>query len=155
MSAEQLVAIFPRLEMHHLQVTSNPTPEYNCIAWAAGDNTRWWWPVESAGGQQLGGPYWPEGLSRQPTLENFVAAFATLGYEECETAGLEPGYEKVAIYAGPDGRPTHAARQLPDGQWTSKCGRAHDITHVTVEVVGGPPPGGYGEVAQYMRREVA
>lgn len=154
MSAEFLSRLFPRLEKHHLDVTSEPTPEYNCIAWAAGDDTRWWWPVEAPpNGLQLGGPYWPPGLSRKATLANFVEAFRGLGYEPCETGDVEAGIEKVAIYVDANGAPTHAARQLSDGRWTSKCGRAHDITHVSPDVLGGPTPG-YGDVGQFMRRPI-
>jgi hypothetical protein len=34
----------------------------------------------------------------------------------CEGSGLEVGFEKVALYALPDGEPTHAARQLLSGK---------------------------------------
>jgi hypothetical protein len=41
---------------------------------------------------------------------------------------------KVAIYAS-GGELTHAARQLPDGQWTSKLGDLEDIEHDTLEAL--------------------
>jgi hypothetical protein len=44
---------------------------------------------------------------------------------------------------------THAARQLPDGQWTSKLGKYVDIEHSAPEDVAG---GVYGEVMQFMKR---
>ena len=31
---------------------------------------------------------------------------------------LEPGFEKIALYADNSGKPTHAARQLDNGRWT-------------------------------------
>ena len=44
---------------------------------------------------------------------------------------------------------THAARQLPNGKWTSKLGKAEDVEHESPEDVAG---GVYGEVVQFMRR---
>ncbi len=48
-----------------------------------------------------------------------------------------------------NGEPTHAARQLPDGRWSSKLGKGHDVSHTTVRGVEGPC---YGKAVQYMRR---
>ena len=80
---------------------------------------------------------------------SFFAAFATLGYVACEDASLEAGFEKVAIYLS-DGVPTHAARQLQDGAWTSKLGQGFDIRH-TLEAIEGPA---YGVVSLFLARPV-
>jgi hypothetical protein len=61
---------------------------------------------------------------------------------------LEDGYEKVALY-GNTFLYSHAARQLPNGKWSSKLGRSEDIEHDTPDDVAG---GLYGEVHQYMKR---
>ena len=53
----------------------------------------------------------------------------------------------MAIYAL-QGKPTHAARQLGDGRWTSKLGKEVDITHTLVGLEGPV----YGQVAAYLRR---
>jgi hypothetical protein len=135
---------FPNLAPGNHRVTSDRATAYNCIAWAAGDDVRWWWPVEAED------VHWPGGVPRVEDLASFAAAFATLGYQPCESDGLEPGWEKVAIYAV--GRfPKHAARQLPDGWWTSKLGKSFDIAH-TIEAVAGPT---YGEPALFLSRLVA
>jgi len=60
----------------------------------------------------------------------------------------EPGAEKIAVYAAGEFY-THAARQLPNGKWTSKLGAAEDIEHDTAEDVAG---GLYGVVVQFMTR---
>jgi hypothetical protein len=120
---------FPRLREARYVITSPAEVEYNCVAWAAGDDSRCWWP------DRLGQYYWPEGAHRQGTLEAFTEAFGTLGFEKCPDSSLEQGWEKVAIYAKADGAPTHAARQLPDGTWTSKLGQLQDIQHPTLELV--------------------
>ncbi|KYC37161.1 hypothetical protein WA1_46890 [Scytonema hofmannii PCC 7110] len=55
--------------------------------------------------------------------------YQTFGYTRCNSFELESGFQKIAIYTKPsgelDGVPTHVARQLPNGRWTSKlavCG---------------------------------
>ncbi len=77
-----------------------------------------------------------------------MEAFRFLGYEECDDGTLEAGFEKLALN-GSAMMYTHAARQLPDGKWTSKLGQLQDITHSKTEAIEG---GDYGEVVQYMRR---
>ena len=87
---------------------------------------------------------------RQETLEAFRLAFKSLGFVDCETPDIGPGVEKIAIYSTADGRPTHAARQLSDGSWTSKLGRLHDITH-DLSALTGPI---YGSPALFMSRPI-
>lgn len=79
----------------------------------------------------------------------FETAFGMLGYEKCADDSLEDGFEKIALYASPAGEPKHAARQLPDGMWTSKLGPQEDISHTTPNGVTGAA---YGEVFMIMRR---
>ena len=91
------------------------------------------------------------------TVEAFVSAYATLGYAKCEesSAVLEAGFEKVAIYVDANGVPTHAAKQLPNGAWTSKLGEWEDIRHATPEAVedDGALGLGYGKVAVFLKRK--
>ena len=82
-----------------------------------------------------------------------MAVFRILGYEPCEKAEFETGYEKVAIYIDRLDRPTHMARQLFSGWWTSKLGNGEDIIHKLAGVEG---PGfvgrDYGRVVQVLKR---
>lgn len=129
-------------------ITSPTARRYNCIAWAAGDATRWWWPVPLRGIN-----YWPAGAPREETLPAFVAAFGTVGFAPCADGMREDGIEKVALFAKRIGGlivPTHAARQLESGEWTSKMGPLEDITHITCDAVGGPI---YGQVVQFLARQ--
>ena len=100
-----------------------------------------WWP---------GGRYWPDGIRSDESIAAFAHAFGNLGYERCDSAEFELGYEKVALYVDDRLSVTHAARQLSDGRWTSKLGRLWDI-YDSLEGVCGPSPA-YGLVAQIMRR---
>jgi hypothetical protein len=130
------------------RMTSPESVDYNCIAWAAGEDDRFWWP------DLLGIGYWPPGAVRRETLDAFVEAYGTLGYAVCADGILEEGFEKVALFTRA-GKPTHAARQLRSGAWTSKLGRSFDIEHDTPEAVAGVPGCGiYGEVAVFLRRRL-
>lgn len=138
-----LRSTFPNLNHEHYELKSTNTDAYNCIAWAAQDTEHWW---EPSGDEDH---YWPPGLPHLYTVENYLRAFETLGYEACDSERLEPRYEKVALYVNADGEPTHMARQLPSGLWTSKLGRGWDIEHETLHGVEGHD---YGTVAVYLRR---
>jgi hypothetical protein len=132
---------FPNLD-DSFQVTSWPGEHYNCIAWAAEDAWRWWWPdIDSEA-------FWPHGLDRDETIPGFVAAFATLGYAPCISHELEVGYEKVVIFAIGT-RVKHMSRQLPSGAWTSKLGDWWDIGHSEVDEVRATH---YGRRIQILRR---
>jgi hypothetical protein len=132
---------FPYLESEGFSPASPASKRYNCIAWAAGCQEAWWWPDASLTS------YWPENVPRIVALEAFFAAFALLGYERCDDGHLERGFEKVAFYAL-DGKPTHAARQLPDGLWTSKLGPNVDVNH-TLHALEGPA---YGQPVGFIKR---
>jgi hypothetical protein len=136
---------YPNLVAEGYVERSSKTPRYNCIAWAAGEHHRWWWPSL--------GYYWPPGVPRANTIEAYVQAFATLGYAECAVSEcsrplFESGYDRVALYAL-SGTPKHAARQLNTHTWTSKLGQNIDIEH-TLKGLVGPF---YGQVVKILRRQ--
>ncbi|MEC4986739.1 MAG: hypothetical protein SAJ37_21125 [Oscillatoria sp. PMC 1068.18] len=134
----------PNLVSTDYQLTSPDTIDYNCVAWAAEDSDAWWWP------DPLDESYWPPEVAREETLEAFVNAFQTLGYEICENSALEIGFQKIAIYVSQE-KPTHVARQLNNGKWTSKLGSNEDIQHDTIEGLTGER---YGQVACVMKRKI-
>jgi hypothetical protein len=84
-----LEIIFPALRSQPYQITSPINLRYNCVAFAAGDIQRWWWPDEA------GEDAWPETVARAETVECFRDAFATLGYAVCANDVHEPGYERL------------------------------------------------------------
>ena len=137
-------SLFPDLARTGYRVTSPADPIYNCIAWAAGLTSDWWWPDP---GQF---DHWPPGVVRERSLAAFIQAFATVGYAPCPDDSLEPGWEKIAIYATDEG-PAHAARQLPTGLWSSKLGPDDDIEHTLQGLYSSV----YGTVVQFLRRPVA
>jgi len=140
---EHIKALFPRLRAAPFRVTSLPDPVYNCVAWAAGVTDDWWWPLENPTEA-----YWPDGVLRVRTLETIREVFATFAYAVCPGEGLEIDFEKIARFADALGVPTHAARQLPTGLWTSKLGRGEDIEHSLHDLEGHL----YGAVVLVMKR---
>lgn len=138
-----ILGTFPNLMPDGGVERSPQTPQcdYNCIAFAADEQDRVWWP---------GDPdcYWP--LSDgDVTLKNFENAFRSLGYRVCSHALLEPGFEKIAFYVA-GGNPTHAAKQLPDGRWKSKLGVDwEDVEHNTLR---GVESALYGKAVRFMKK---
>jgi len=142
---------FPALRSADYEVTSDETIDatavkYNCIAHAADDQTRKW------GCPSFPSPsyYWPPGAKRGTGLDALVSAFEAIGYEQCKDGGLDPIYEKVALYVDRFGEWAHAAKQTPEGHWSSKLGDIEDIRHARPSDVACDD---YGDVAQYMRRK--
>jgi len=126
--------------------TSPKTDKYNCIAWAAGDDSRQWDPRT----QYYPYTYWPRRAPAGHTVEAIEATFLVhLGYARTDNDRTEHGIEKVAIFADAEGRPMHMARQLRSGTWTSKLGEDEDIEHSSLSVLEG---GDYGRVALVLAR---
>ncbi len=124
------------------QEISPATWTYNCMAFAAEENDRVWWP------DPMGLYYWPEKAPREVTIPAFVLAFRTLGYEPATNRDWEPGIQKVALYVDDEGNPTHAARQLEKCGWLSKLGDDIDIIHDVPEDL----PVHYGSVTVILKR---
>ena len=140
---ERLVSWFPRLRNSSFEKTSIRSALYNCIAWSVGEDDRKWWP--DAQSQY----YWPPGAPREVSIDAFVLAFQTLGYQVCDDRReeLEAGFEKVALYAL-GVTPKHAAIQLASGAWSSKLGPDEDIQHSLDALTGAR----YGIVVRILRR---
>ena len=132
----------PNSFVEPLAVTSLATGNYTCIAWALEDTTHFYWT----------GPeyffYWESDLLREETMDAFVQLFKKYGYEICENALKERGFTKIALFAK-DNIPTHAARQLPSGLWTSKLGILEDARHTLFAISDGL----YGSVALILKRK--
>ena len=131
---------FPHLRSEGFVVVDPPSIRYNCIAYAAGDTGRWWDYTRRG--------YWPPHATRSERIERLQEVFAGLGFEECEDASVEPGYQKIALYED-QGVWEHATVQMPNGAWRSKMGPGPVIEHRSPESLSGGP---YGEVHCFMRR---
>ena len=136
-----LLAAFPDLEFDDPVVTHPADRAYNCVAWAVGVTDAWWWPDDDE-------RFWPPGVPNELTLAAMIAALGTVGYLVCADGQPEPGCEVVAVYAQA-GIPTHVARQLPDGRWSSKLGKDCVVSHATPGGVEGVV---YGRIVTFLRR---
>jgi hypothetical protein len=139
---------FPNLKDHSVESDTDST--YNCIAFAAGDKTRWWEDLLIP----QPGFYWPPGAHRDDdvgSIEALKRCYAEIGYEECGDGSFEPGYTKVALYAKKANDYQHAAVLDGTGTWSSKLGDGYDIRHKTAQCLSGPF---YGAVMCYMRRRI-
>ena len=135
---------FPDLTQENHHPTSPITSDYNCIAWAATQDDSWWWPLP------VGMGYWPQNVTRAETIDAFVEAFATIGFVPCANSMPEENVVKLAIYTL-NNVPTHMARQLSDGTWTSKLGHNIDINHFTLDALSGPA---YGAATHFLSRAI-
>lgn len=137
-SDPSIESFFPNLKNTSYKVTSPFDISYNCIAWAAGDIRRIWWPIDN---------FWPPSVPRETTIDAFLRAFESIGYESCENEDYEKGFIKITLYAkGTD--PKHAARQINPGVWTSKLGKEVDISHELYSLIGDV----YGDPVAFMKR---
>ena len=135
---------FPRSFDNKFVVIGKDTPsyEFNCIAWAFGDCSRWYWPDNNSNS------FWPKTIPRANTLDNFIELFRLRKFELCDDGSFENGYIKIAIFCNSNGV-THAARQLPNGLWSSKLGPFFSVLH-TIESISN---GEYGDVTRFMKKE--
>lgn len=137
-----LEVLFPGLLVTQYRIVKAADVGYNCIGWAACDANRNWWPFGGLG------IYWPPDVPREETVSAFTAMFGTLGYAAGADDSLESGAEKVALFASALDVPTHAARQLASGLWTSKIGELEVIEHELRALEGDA----YGTVASVLKR---
>ena len=135
---------FPFAVKEGYHVTSDETPEYNCVAWSLEDNERWWQPFPNDY------QFWPEIASESYSTSAYKKMFMLhYRFEECDSPDFEEGYEKIAIY-GSRCQFTHVARQLADGRWASKLGDWEDIEHNTLKALESQD---YGNVECVLKRK--
>jgi len=105
------------------------------------DNSQWWWPRRG---------FWPCAVNpNDSVLDAFEALFSEQGWTETDDRTLETGFAKIALYAKNDVI-THAARQLPTGEWTSKLGKHVDLAH-KIDELDGPM---YGAVFRIYKKSI-
>lgn len=142
-SIQEIEAAFPALIGTSYSEESEATDIYNCIAFALGDVSQWWWPYRGFG------IYWPPGFPFSDSVDVLIRIFEVHGYSTCDGPRHQAGYEKVAIYSR-DGHFKHAVRQLRSGRWVSKLGEWQDIEHERVDHVETPK---YGVAKHFLSRK--
>ncbi len=148
---EDIERDFPKLVANGYEKTSEDDIVYNCIAHTAGDKSNWW-ECYPWGPVDIPGYYWPPNAKIGLELEALVSVYETLGYVLCDGPELEMGFEKVALYANENSEWRHAAKQLPDGKWSSKLGEIEDVSHANPDDVSNDIN---GNVSLYIKRPKA
>ena len=133
---------FPNISDVESKKTSVKTPIYNCIAWAFKDSQRHWWPNQKRS-------FWPIDVNGLTDIEAFEQWLKKDGWEETSEDGFEQGFKKIALYIL-NGEPTHAARIIDNGIWTSKLGSDIDLSHSLTEL-NGPS---YGSAMRFFKKPI-
>lgn len=133
----------------NFKITSPQDYRYNCIAWAYGLYKDRWMQFDTRPRFDGVWYWWPEGVAVNQSVNSYIEAFKTRGFELCDSGELEDGQIKIALYIekGTDNC-THAARQKSNGIWMSKLGPWHDIEHGSPYSIEGS---NYGKVSCFMR----
>ena len=143
MAKDEVEKDFPALKQRNYGL-SDKDFNYNCLAFAMGDQHNWWEPPKG------GGRYWPDGFPEDVTVQTVESIIRTHGYTISTDATITPETDAVAIYA--EGNEwTHFAI-FATGTWSSKLGDGHDVTHVQLQDLEGNL---YGKVVKILRRPEA
>lgn len=148
---DYILKLFPGLKADdNFRITSPCDWDYNCIAWSLERNDVTQWPFPEEYDVLDGIDYWPDSIPRDEYPESFLKMYELAGYESCEGADPEHGFQKIALFVDPDGKVTHASRQLSEGSWTSKLGQLNDIQHATPYSLEGDI---YGKVEYILKKK--
>jgi hypothetical protein len=127
---------FPDLHNVASKQTSDFDLDYNCIAHAFLDDQKPWWPTGlPVAGFDRYGYYWPIASDNRSHMRAFLDWFSHDGWTETKSDKFAPHMLRVALYAKA-AQPTHAARQIGQGVWTSKLGQGLDLSHKLEELNG-------------------
>ena len=150
MSLEDLEQDWPRLSNdagYRNGDVSEATEEYNCFAWAIGRND-----IRLDASDEPCS-HWPTGIEPSLYINSYVEVYSSEGFKVCDDPTLEEGYLKIVLYEDRfSGEAVHAARQLPNGCWTSKMGFIEDISHQDLASLEGYNGGLCWRVAKYMKK---
>lgn len=147
-----MISVFPDLKNDpNFDILSEPTREYNCIAWAMGFNDRWVAPAENSPGV-----WWPAEVELEMSPKALVRAFEAVGFVMCDDGQPEEGFDKVVLYKNPETDEwTHAARIISATTEYSKFGPMWDATHshdVLFNTGDQYADQSYGKAYAYMKR---
>ena len=136
---------WPRLKKNKFHFTSEQTPYYNCFSWAMKVTNIW-----------MDMYYFSNKFNiKYSELDHSANGYAEIlkkyfNYEICPDGSFEKNMEKVVLYENKYGEWTHIARQLDNGNWTSKLGKLEDIEHYNINCLS---DGDYGNPVIYMRKQ--
>jgi hypothetical protein len=140
MSRHDIELDFPSLIGKEYEL-SDENFDYNCLAYALGDEKRWWEPPNGFE------KYWPDGFNADTTVATAESIIRVSGFIVELQPSATPKTHAVAIYAqGNDW--THFAK-FSEGKWSSKLGEGHDVQDIQLQDLEGLI---YGKVLKILAR---
>ena len=136
-------SLWPSLNSSNYEITSEPTTNYNCVAWAQGINYR---TVDLSLDENEEPLLYPD-----LTCLTYIEYYEKEGFELCDSPEWEENYEKIAIYERHGETFEHVSRQLKEGVWTSKLGDWEDVEH-TLEALQSEDY--YGFPTWFMKKRI-
>ena len=131
---------FPALKGEEYELSGEDF-NYNCLAFALGDEGNWWEPPRGRG------QYWPPGFPEDTTVRTVESIMRAHGFSVETDAKTWPDTDAVAIYA--EGEEwTHFAK-FANAQWSCKLGEGHDVSGIRLEHLEGAL---YGRVVKILQR---
>jgi hypothetical protein len=156
LTAQEIVRYWPKLLADKFHFTSKKNVHYNCMTWAIAQDTV---SNENVTEDDV---FWMDMMmyfQHAHDLDPLNLDHSAKGYADClekhyrfticNNGEFEEGTEKIALYENKDHEWSHIARQLENGNWTSKMGKLEDIEHYSLEVLNGKL---YGEPKLFMGR---
>ncbi len=131
---------FPNSFKEPFEITSPKTSEYNCLAWALDDNTKWYESDDDY--------YWFNGIARNNTLNTIQAIFENLGFQRTDNIEFQLGIERIALFSKDNDECLHLASQIDNDKWTSKLGSSYDVIHSLKSIENGI----YGKAVVFLER---
>ena len=141
MAKEDVEADFPALKSGNYEL-SDQDFNFNCLAYALGDQTNWWEPPRGSG------RYWPAGFPADVTIQTAESIIRTHGFTAELDAAIEPDTD--AMY-GQGHECTHFAK-FARGVWSSKLGEGHDAVRFRLQDLEGSL---YGRAVRVLSRPKA
>jgi len=114
---------------------------FNCLAFALGDESNWWEPPKGAG------QYWPPGFPDDLTIPTVEAIIRCHGFTVEIGVDEIPEADAIAIYSVGD-EWSHFAKFANDG-WRCKLGIGHDVIGFDLHDL---ETAMYGKVVKILRR---
>jgi hypothetical protein len=140
MAKADVEADFPALKSRDYELSEQDF-NFNCLAYALGDQTNWWEPPRGSG------RYWPAGFPADVTIQTAESIIRTHGFTAELDAAIEPDTDAIAIY-GQGHEWTHFAKFV-QGVWSSKLGEGHDVVRFRLQDLEGSL---YGRVVKVLSR---
>jgi hypothetical protein len=131
---------FPNSFLEPLEISSPETGDYNCLAWALNDNSKWYESEDDY--------CWFDKIDRDNKLSTIQKIFEQIGFNLTRNSEYQVDIERVALFSTDNIDCSHLARQIGKNVWTSKLGSSYDVNHTLRAIEDGI----YGNPILFLER---